>query len=57
MKVKKTNEKKRGGTCIKMKECYGQYVKDMGKDETGLGRWSQIRIEENNDIKTTVITA
>ena len=52
-----TTEKQQGGTCITMKERYGQYVKKMGKDETGLGRWSWIRIEGKNDIKTTVITA
>ncbi len=50
-------EKQQGGTCITMKEQYGQYVKEMGADETGLGRWSWLRMEGNNDIKTTVITA
>ena len=50
-------KKQQGGTCITMKEQYGQYVKEMGADETGLGRWSWLRMEGNNDIKTTVITA
>ena len=36
-------EKQQGGTCITMKEQYGQYVKEMRADETGLGRWSKPR--------------
>lgn len=32
--------KKQGGTCIIIMEKYGQYVTEMGKDETGLGRWA-----------------
>ena len=48
---------KGGGTSITMIECYNQYVKDMGKDKTKLGKWSWIRIEGSNNIETTVITA
>ena len=55
-KNKRTNEKQREGTYITMKDQYGQYVKEMGKDGTGLGRQTQLRIEGNNEIKTTVIT-
>ena len=40
-----------------MREQYGQYIEEMGKDETGLGGWTWIKIEGNNEIKTTVITA
>ena len=31
-------------------------LKKWKKNRTGLGRWTWIRIEGNNEIKTTVIT-
>ena len=37
-----TTLKQQGGTCITMMEKYGQYVIEMGKDKTGLGRWTWI---------------
>ena len=40
-----------------MKEQYLQYVREMGKNKAGLGRWTWLRIEGNNNIKTTVIIA
>ena len=36
-KNERTNEKQRSGTCIKMKEQYGHYDKEMRKEKTGLG--------------------
>ena len=47
----KTNEKQKGGNYIVPMEKYGQYSKMVGKDETYLGRWSWLRIEDNNEIK------
>ena len=35
-------------TCLMMKEQYGQYVKEIGNNETGLGRWTWIKVEGNN---------
>ena len=55
-KNERTNEKQRGGTCITMKEQYGQYVEEIGKDGTELRCWTWLRIEGNNEIKTTLIT-
>ena len=50
-KNERVNEKQRVGTCITVKEQYRQYVKEMGQDRTGLGRWTWKRIEGNNEIK------
>ena len=40
-----------------MMEKYGQYVQEMGKDETGLGRWTWIRVKGDNGIATKIIVA
>ena len=37
-------------------EKYGKYVKEKGKDPTGLVRWSWIKILKNNEITTTVVS-
>ena len=50
-------EKQKGGSCIILMEKYGQYPKTMDKYEKGLGRWSWLRIEGNNEINTKVIVA
>ena len=49
--------KQQGGTCITMMEKYGQYVTEMGKDETGLSRWTWIQLKGNNGISTRIIAA
>ena len=38
-------------------EKYGQYVKELGKDPSNLGRWSWIRVKGNNEITTVIISA
>ena len=49
--------KQQGGTCITLIDKYGQYVTEMGKDETSLGRWTWIRIKGNNGLSIRIITA
>ena len=52
-----TTVKQQGGTCLTMTAKYGQYIEYIGVDETGLGRWSCIRIKGNNHLVTTIISA
>ena len=52
-----TTVKQQGGTCLTMTAKYGQYIGDIGTDESGLGRWSWIRIKGNNNLVTTIISA
>ena len=56
-----TNEnntkKQQGGTCVTIMERYGQYVKEIGKDPSNLGRWSWIKVKGNNEISTLIISA
>ena len=40
-----------------MMEYYSPYVEDAGSDETGFGRWSWIKLEGNNILKTMIISA
>ena len=49
--------KQQGGTCVTIMEKYGEYVKEMGKDPSSLGRWSWIKVKGNNDITTIIISA
>ena len=49
--------KQQGGTCVTIMEKYGEYVKEMGKDPSSLGRWSWIKVKGNNDITTLIISA
>ena len=50
-----TTEKQQGGTVISMMEYYSPYVEETGTDETGLGRWSWIKLKGNNNLKTMII--
>ena len=52
-----TIKKQQGGTCVTIMERYGQYVENTGKDGTGLGRWSWMKIKGNNGLTTTIIAA
>ena len=56
-----TNEnntiKQQGGTCVTIMERYGQYVKEIGKDPSNLGRWSWLKIKGNIEISTIVVLA
>ena len=52
-----TTEKQQGGTIVSMMEYYSPYVEETGSDETGLGRWSWIKLKGNNNLKTMIISA
>ena len=48
--------KQQGGTFIASTPTAGQYIREMGNDSTGLGRWSWMRVE-GRTIATRIICA
>ena len=54
---KDTGNKQRGGTSKIIKDSLAAYVKKLGTDHTGLGRWSWYLLEGEPGHFTYVITA